>query len=102
MEVSYKHLKRMTDNTGIIQFANKERPLKESGYTVDDNARALLVAINMSEKEATPPAAVYLKFLYCSKERRRLYKPEDRRQFPAYHRLGGQHRTGLYGLLFFA
>ncbi len=63
MEVSYKHLKRMTDNTGIIQFANKERPLKESGYTVDDNARALLVAINMSEKEAAPPAAVYLKFL---------------------------------------
>lgn len=63
MEVSYSHLKRMTDDTGIIQFAKHERPLKESGYTVDDNARALLVAVNMDNAENEAFADTYLRFI---------------------------------------
>lgn len=39
--VSLIHLDRMTDSTGLIQHAIYSVPRRESGYTVDDNARAL-------------------------------------------------------------
>lgn len=35
------HLDRMTDSTGLIQHAIFNVPRRESGYTTDDNARAL-------------------------------------------------------------
>jgi hypothetical protein len=35
------HLDRMTDSTGLIQHAIYSMPRRESGYTTDDNARAL-------------------------------------------------------------
>jgi hypothetical protein len=35
------HLDRMTDSTGLIQHAIHAIPRRESGYTTDDNARAL-------------------------------------------------------------
>ena len=35
------HLDRMTDSTGLIQHAIFSIPRRESGYTTDDNARAL-------------------------------------------------------------
>jgi hypothetical protein len=35
------HLDRMTDSTGLIQHAIYALPRRESGYTTDDNARAL-------------------------------------------------------------
>lgn len=37
------HLKRMTDGFGLFQFANGNIPNKEFGYTIDDNARALVL-----------------------------------------------------------
>jgi hypothetical protein len=39
------HLYRLTDSTGIYQHAKGARPNPEFGYCVDDNARALIVAI---------------------------------------------------------
>jgi hypothetical protein len=39
--VSLAHLDRMTDSTGLIQHAIYGVPRRESGYTIDDNARAL-------------------------------------------------------------
>lgn len=35
------HLDRMTDSTGLIQHAIYSIPRRDSGYTTDDNARAL-------------------------------------------------------------
>lgn len=58
--VSYKHLEKMTDDTGIIQFAKYDNPIKESGYTVDDNARALIVALNKGEEDL---AKIYIEFI---------------------------------------
>src|SRR5437016_2949243 len=40
-EVALDHLDRMTDSTGLIQHAIYGIPRRESGYTTDDNARAL-------------------------------------------------------------
>jgi hypothetical protein len=39
--ISLAHLDRMTDSTGLIQHAIYSIPRRESGYTTDDNARAL-------------------------------------------------------------
>ena len=53
----------MTDSTGILQFCNLSKPLFESGYTVDDNARALIVAIGMEQIEREKLIRTYVKFL---------------------------------------
>ena len=39
------HLKRLTDKTGIIQFAKGSLPDYNTGYCLDDNARALLLCL---------------------------------------------------------
>jgi hypothetical protein len=40
--ISLRHLKQMTTSTGIIQFSKINQPDVSSGYTLDDNARALI------------------------------------------------------------
>ncbi|MDD5455019.1 MAG: glycosyltransferase [Candidatus Ratteibacteria bacterium] len=42
--VNLSHMFRLTDDFGIIQFAKLSLPDVSSGYTLDDNARALIVA----------------------------------------------------------
>jgi hypothetical protein len=39
--IALDHLDRMTDSTGLLQHAVYSIPRRESGYTTDDNARAL-------------------------------------------------------------
>lgn len=41
------HLDRMTDSTGLIQHAIYSVPRRESGYTTDDNARALRLCVRL-------------------------------------------------------
>jgi glycosyltransferase involved in cell wall biosynthesis len=43
-EIKLDHMINLTDDFGIIQFANNIQPVKSSGYTLDDNARALIVS----------------------------------------------------------
>jgi len=40
--IDLNHLKQMTTSTGIIQFSKINQPDISSGYTLDDNARALI------------------------------------------------------------
>jgi len=40
-EFSLKHLQTLTDEFGLLQFASGDQPLPASGYTLDDNSRAL-------------------------------------------------------------
>ena len=57
----------MTNSTGMVQFSDKSRPLLESGYTVDDNARALIVAIAMEEMEREKLIKTYSNFCWMLK-----------------------------------
>jgi glycosyltransferase involved in cell wall biosynthesis len=43
------HLERMTDSTGMFQHAVFSVPNYNEGYTTDDNARALIVAVQLEE-----------------------------------------------------
>jgi glycosyltransferase involved in cell wall biosynthesis len=42
--LNLKHLQNMTTDVGVVQFAKINHPDMESGYTLDDNARALIAA----------------------------------------------------------
>ncbi|WP_431610233.1 glycosyltransferase [Chryseobacterium sp. 'Rf worker isolate 10'] len=42
--INLSHIKNMTTDFGIIQFSRINKPDINSGYTLDDNARALIVA----------------------------------------------------------
>lgn len=48
-EIKLDHLKRLTDNFGIFHFAKYSKPEKRYGYSLDDNARALIVASHFYE-----------------------------------------------------
>lgn len=41
-EIKLDHLKKMTTNFGVLQFSKLNEPDINSGYTIDDNARALI------------------------------------------------------------
>lgn len=41
-EINLNHVKQLTTENGIIQFSKINQPDIESGYTLDDNARALI------------------------------------------------------------
>ena len=42
--IKLNHLINLTDNVGCIQFSRLSIPDKSSGYTIDDNSRAIIVA----------------------------------------------------------
>jgi hypothetical protein len=70
--VPMDHLDRMTDSTGLIQHAIYGVPRRTSGYTTDDNARALRVCTRLwgrhPGKRMLSRVTKYLSFLeyaYC-------------------------------------
>jgi len=61
LPISVSHILKMTDDFGMIQFAKLSNPDKNSGYTVDDNARALLTLGLYYEKTKDKEILKYLK-----------------------------------------
>jgi glycosyltransferase involved in cell wall biosynthesis len=72
-EISLEHVKKMTTDFGMIQFSKLNQPDIDSGYTLDDNARAL-IALCMhfemtGDKEDIRFIRIYLEFIkHCLKE----------------------------------
>ena len=70
--IKLDHLHRMTDHTGIVEHAVFAVPNYPEGYTTDDNARALIVAILLDEFGSSAPAGAldlasrYLAFLWLA------------------------------------
>jgi glycosyltransferase involved in cell wall biosynthesis len=50
-ELKLDHMQRMTDGTGMLQHAVFSVPNYNEGYTTDDNARALMVAVQLDNLE---------------------------------------------------
>ncbi|MDH4089171.1 MAG: glycosyltransferase family 4 protein [Cyclobacteriaceae bacterium] len=59
------HIKRLTDDTGIIQHAKFGIPNLKEGYCLDDNARALLMVL-MAYKQKKDDLALELSPIYLS------------------------------------
>jgi glycosyltransferase involved in cell wall biosynthesis len=58
------HLLSMTDDTGILQHAIFSLPNCPEGYTTDDNARALIVAVLLNGSSHAGLSRRYLTFLW--------------------------------------
>jgi len=72
-EINLDHIHRLTTDFGMIQFAKISDPDVSSGYTIDDNARALIAVARHFELTGKfsdlPLITIYLKFiLYCQQE----------------------------------
>ncbi|MEI6820991.1 MAG: glycosyltransferase [Bacteroidota bacterium] len=68
--INLNHLRKMTTEIGIIQFSKINQPDINSGYTLDDNARALITTCMCyklnEEKESLEAIKKYLSFIkYC-------------------------------------
>ena len=65
---SLKHIERLTDSTGIVKHAKYNVPNFKDGYCLDDNARALLMAVmsyrQKKDKLALKLMQVYLGYIY--------------------------------------
>jgi hypothetical protein len=65
--VNFAHLAKMTDDFGVIQFSKLAEPDVSSGYTADDNSRALAVAVRRCGKSKDPETlklvSIYFNFL---------------------------------------
>jgi glycosyltransferase involved in cell wall biosynthesis len=59
-EINLTHLKKMTTDFGVIQFSKLYQPDMESGYTLDDNARALIAICQHFEMTADETDLQYI------------------------------------------
>ena len=71
--VSLRHLQRLSDDVGILQHATGIVPNRREGYCIDDNARALLMAMwhfkQTESEESLDMATTYLSYIqYSQKE----------------------------------
>jgi glycosyltransferase involved in cell wall biosynthesis len=69
-DINLNHIKKMTTSFGIIQFSIINQPDIKSGYTLDDNARALIAMCQHYEitgdKEDLKYISIYFHFIkYC-------------------------------------
>lgn len=66
--IVFEHLETLTDSTGVIQHAIFSIPNRRTGYTTDDNARALIASIMEFERTGSRQAlrlvSRYLSFLH--------------------------------------
>ena len=72
-DVKLKHLKKMTDDFGMLQFANHSEPDVSSGYTIDDNSRALIASVLyhriFENEDSLELANIYLNFIeHCQND----------------------------------
>lgn len=67
-EFSLDYIRRLTDSTGIIQHAKYGVPNWKEGYCVDDNARAMIMALMAyqlnKDEEALSLLPTYMSFLH--------------------------------------
>lgn len=76
--ITLNHIRTLTDDFGIIQFAAHTKPDIHSGYCLDDNARALLGCIKHYDSRPSQGTLnlieIYLKYLEASqKDNGRFY-----------------------------
>ncbi len=66
--IKMKHMTNLTDNVGIIEHAKHSIPDRSTGYTLDDNARALIVSVKHYNKfrseQSLKLIQTYLSFIY--------------------------------------
>ncbi len=78
-EIDLRHLRLMTDDTGMLQHCSMSTPDRRHGYTTDDNARALIAAVRYwclrQDQSVIDLIQTYLAFLlYAYNEENNRYR----------------------------
>lgn len=60
------HLETLTDDTGILQHARHSIPIRVEGYCTDDNARALLLTLELEKSAPLQPSLRLLQSRYLA------------------------------------
>lgn len=72
------HIIRLTDGTGILQHAKYGIPNLREGYCIDDNARALILALMVYRRKRSPEIlkqlTVYLSFIHYMQREDGLFR----------------------------
>lgn len=89
-ELNFNHLYALTDDTGIIQHAAFSVPDYDHGYCIDDNARALMVAVTALDLVPEDQGLVHLQKRYLA-----LIKHAYLEQTGAFRNFMGYDRTWL-------
>jgi glycosyltransferase involved in cell wall biosynthesis len=81
-EIKLDHLKKLTTEFGIIRYSKINLPDRESGYTLDDNVRALIAFTKhyelTGEESDIPYIAIYLDFIkHCLQQDGNFYNYVD-------------------------
>ncbi len=75
---SLDHIKRLTDDTGIIQHAKFGIPNLKEGYCLDDNSRALLLVLmtyqQKKDLQALNLAPIYLSYIHYMQNKDGTFK----------------------------
>lgn len=80
--IKIDHIENMTTDFGILQFSNFDEPDTSFGYTLDDNARALITMLMYYEQKAWEKTLrlleIYLNFImFCQQESGEFYNYVD-------------------------
>lgn len=83
--INLEHMHQLTSDFGMIQFANINRPDLESGYTIDDNARAMIAMCmhyeHTGDSQDIKLINTYLTFIgYCIQANGRFLNYVDEEQ----------------------
>jgi hypothetical protein len=92
-EINLDHIKKLTTSFGMIQFSNINQPDINSGYTLDDNARAMVAMCQHFEltKDVTDLEYIYIYFdfiKYCMQSGGHFLNYVDE-----YHQFTNQNNT---------
>ena len=75
---SLTHIKRLTDDTGIIQHAKFGIPNLKEGYCLDDNSRALLMVLmayrQKKDSQALDLSPIYLSYIHYMQNKDGTFK----------------------------
>jgi glycosyltransferase involved in cell wall biosynthesis len=105
--IKLDHLFRMTDQTGMLEHSVFTAPNYTEGYTTDDNARALIVAILLGELAGTVPAEssdlasrylAFLWFAFDSGSKRFRNNLSYERQWQEFEGSEDSHGRAVWGL----
>lgn len=101
--IKLDYLRTLTDDTGLLQHGKYSIPDRKNGYTTDDNARALIVALQhhnlFNDRESANLAGTYLEFLhYVQREDGKFHNLVDyRRNFLDEEGSEDSHGRALWG-----
>ena len=77
-QIKIDHLKEMTTDFGVLQFSNFGIPDPNSGYTLDDNARALIAMTmyykNYKDEDILKLVTIYLNFIEFAQQENGSFK----------------------------